>query len=84
MATMDTHDEREQLDELVRAVREGVHELNNLLGVVRNFTTLVEMRIDDHPVAPDIAVIREAAAKAIDTVGRLSAACTAAATGRPA
>jgi hypothetical protein len=79
MVTMDTPAARRQLDDLVLAVRHDVHELNNLLGVIRNFTALVEMRVDDAAVAADLAVVGQATAKAIETVAHLGQSARSAA-----
>jgi hypothetical protein len=83
METMDTHTARQQLDDLVLTVRHDVHELNNLLGVIRNFTALVEMRVDDAAIAADLAVVDQATAKAIETVAHLGQSARAAAGDSP-
>ena len=37
------------------------HDLNNLLGVILNFTTLISRRVDDPAVTADLGEIRTAA-----------------------
>lgn len=55
--------------------REIIHELNNALGLVINYATLVAEDVKDHPaLADDLNEIRNAGQRAADLVRELSAA----------
>ncbi len=61
-------------DDDARRVREITHELNNALGLVINYTTLVSRDLADRPdVADDLAEIRDAGRRAAELVRELSA-----------
>ena len=55
-------------------LREITHELNNALGLVINYASLVSRELRDRPdVADDLAEIRDAGRRAADLVKELSA-----------
>jgi signal transduction histidine kinase len=57
----------------VRA-RELIHELNNSLGLVINYATLMAEDLSDHPqLVDDLTEIRNAGQRAADLVRELSA-----------
>ncbi|MDQ3898349.1 MAG: hypothetical protein M3326_14085 [Actinomycetota bacterium] len=61
-------------DEDARRVRDITHELNNALGLVINYTSLVSRDLHDRPdVADDLAEIGTAGRRAADLVKELSA-----------
>ncbi len=61
-------------DEDARRLRDITHELNNALGLVINYTTLVSRDLEDRPdVADDLAEIRDAGRRAAELVRELSA-----------
>ena len=61
-------------DDDARRVRDITHELNNALGLVINYTSLVSRELEDRPdVADDLAEIREAGRRAADLVKELTA-----------
>ena len=61
-------------DDDARRLREITHELNNALGLVINYSSLVSRELGDRPdLADDLAEIRNAGRRAADLVKELSA-----------
>ena len=55
-------------------VRELVHEINNTLGIVVTYSSLVLEAVDDRPQAKaDVTEIRQAALRTVELIGQLAA-----------